>query len=73
MPFETKLFKFQKIFAFQNVSNLWNEHHENLKLCQKDGVVPVSALATDVLTENVFIITEDHYRVQVKINLIILN
>lgn len=47
-----------------NVSNLWNEHHETLKLCQKDGVVPVSALATDVLTENVFIITEDHYHLQ---------
>ena len=73
MPFETKLFMFQKIFAFQNVSNLWNEHHENLKVCEKDGVVPVSALATDVLTENVFIITEDHSHVQVKTKLIILN
>merc|ERR1712008_326269 len=48
----------------KNVSNLWNEHPENLKLCEKDGVVPVSALATDVLTEKVFIITEDHYHVQ---------
>jgi len=48
----------------KNVSNLWNEHHENLKVCEKDGVVPVSALATDVLTENVFIITEDHSHVQ---------
>ena len=64
---------FKKIFAFQNVSNLWNEHHENLKVCEKDGVVPVSALATDVLTENVFIITEDHSHVQVKTKLIILN
>ena len=45
---------------------------KNLKLCQKDGVVPVSALATDVLTENVFIITEDHSHLQVKAKLIIL-
>ena len=32
----------------------------------------MSALATDVLTENVFIITEDHSHVQVKTKLIIL-
>lgn len=42
------------------MSNLWIEDQFLLDLSPKEGVVPVLALSADVLTENVFIITENH-------------
>ena len=48
------------------MSNLWTEYEDALKLCENDGINPVLALATDNLTENVFIITEDYSLLEVK-------
>ena len=48
------------------MSNLWAEYEDALKLCENDGINPVLALATDDLTENVFIITEDYSLLEVK-------
>ena len=56
----TDLLKVKSKLYLQNVSNLWAENLDLLNLRQSDGVLPVSALAADALTENVFIITENH-------------
>ena len=45
---------------FQRVSNLWTEYEETIELCENDGINPILALAIDDLTENVFIITQNH-------------
>ena len=42
------------------MSNLWHENETFLHLDEENGVVPILALAADGLTENVFLITEDH-------------
>ena len=42
------------------MSNLWDENRSVLNLDEQNGVVPILALAADGLTENVFLITEDH-------------
>lgn len=49
-----------RFFCLQNVSNLWLENQTLLELDQSDGINPVLALSADVLTENIFIITENH-------------
>ena len=41
------------------MSNLWEEHWQNLNFSQENSIVPILALATDELTENVFVITEN--------------
>ena len=41
------------------MSNLWEEHWQNLNFSQENSIVPILALAADELTENVFVITEN--------------
>ena len=53
-------FNLTNFFFFQRVSNLWTEYEEIIELCENDGINPILALAIDDLTENVFIITQNH-------------
>ena len=55
-----KLYNQFNEFYFQRVSNLWTEYEETIELCENDGINPILALAVDDLTENVFIITQNH-------------